>query len=88
MDLLTDIARAPRILTNFAGAIQPANFKKVLFVFPLLSGRIAVLDYKGKEGVTPVILEKNSEILFEKELKCFLTWSNVFTFPKHLDKVA
>ena len=48
VDLLTDIARAPRILTNFAGAIQPANFKKVLFVFSLLSGRYAMLDDKGK----------------------------------------
>lgn len=30
VDLLTDIAHSPRILTNFASAIQPANFKKDL----------------------------------------------------------
>ena len=29
VDLLTDIAHSPRILTNFASAIQPASFKKV-----------------------------------------------------------
>ena len=31
VDLLTDIAHSPRILTNFASAIQPASFKKVQF---------------------------------------------------------
>lgn len=30
VDLLTDIAHSPRILTNFASAIQPASFKKDL----------------------------------------------------------
>lgn len=30
VDLLTDIAHSPRILTNFATAIQPATFKKEL----------------------------------------------------------
>ena len=36
VDLLTDIAHSPRILTNFASAIQPATFKKVQFTDVLI----------------------------------------------------
>lgn len=32
VDLLTDIAHSPRILTNIAAAIQPATFKKVVIL--------------------------------------------------------